>query len=496
MSWRYVKLSELLLHLNKDCLMLQSPVGELVIADVKSISWPVPAADEFLVVTAGGVLEIGMNMTLYGHDGRWIGIDAGIGFVDDEIAEGMQAHPTDSVVSVLAPAQFAPIQERLSAFFITHAHEDHIGAISYYWANGFRCPIYCTPFARGLIACKLEEAGILGEVELRVFQPGDTIEIDGFRVESVRVTHSVPEPVAFAITTTVGTLVHTGDWKIDNGPALGGTMDHERLAEIGREGVLAVVSDSTNSCRPGYSASESAVSMALSTVVDEAPGAVIVACFASNVGRVALIAKAALAAGRQVALAGRSMRNANLVANEVGLLSNLNDFLAEPSHLEGLDEREKLLVCTGTQGEQNAILARLAFGSAGRRFPQIGPDTTVILSSTVVPGNEGKVAEVVAALKDKGCRVLLGTDRVDGNPLHVTGHGHAEELRMLYNLLRPAFALPVHGNPDHMVENGRIALSTGVRRVMLVGAGSVTRFNRTNMTGMGQVSLEKTVVVR
>lgn len=476
--------------------MLKSIQDCYLIGSDKVIPWPIPQKDELLVVTPSGVLEIGKNMTLYGHDGRWIGVDAGVGFIDGEEKERLGA--SDNDVMVLDQQTLKPVLDRVSAFFITHAHEDHIGAIAYYWANGMTCPIYCTPFARGLISYKLEEAGLIDKVELRVFQPGDTIEIDGFSVETVLMTHSIPEPVALAISTSVGTVVHTGDWKIDNGPALGGPMDAAALARIGEEGVLAVVSDSTNACKPGWSPSEASVATAVSAAIRDAQGAVVVACFASNVGRVAAIAKAGIAAGRKVALAGRSMQKANLVANQAGLLNNLQDFLAEPKHLHGLDEREKLLICTGTQGEPRSVLPRMAHRMGGRHFPDLEPGTTVVFSGGIIPGNEGSVAECVEALEKLGCKVLMGTDKVDGHPLHVTGHCHAEELRHLYTLLRPRFALPVHGSSDHMVANGAIALETGVVKVALSGGGSVTRFTRDNLEpeSLGRIAVESAILTR
>lgn len=440
--------------------------------------WPVPGHGEVLVVPLGGLGRIGMNWTLYGHDGAWLLVDAGIAFPDQGV-EGVDCIVPD-------PAFLAPIRDRLLGLVVTHAHEDHIGAIDRLWPQGVDCPIWATPFALGLITRRLEEADVLEKVELNSYPVGGTFDIGPFHIRTIRMTHSIPEPVSLAIDTAAGTVLHTGDWKFDTNPLLGQPTDIEALRRLGDEGVLAMLCDSTNAHKDLPSTSESQVRRAFDRLFATRKGQIAICCFATNVARVSSAVAAAAAAGRHVALAGRSMRNCDETARDLGMLDHVPMPLAEPAHLKGLDRSQVALVCTGGQGEEKAALAKLARGE--RRFPPFGAGDTVVLSARIIPGNEEAVEKVVSKLRARGVEILMGTDLLDGEPLHVSGHPGANELRELYALVRPRIALPVHGTDMHLAAHARLARAAGCEAAIVAEEAEVIRLSAAGSRVLGRVN--------
>lgn len=443
----------------------QAPLSTISASIAPDGRWPVPKPDELLVVPLGGLGRIGMNWTLYGTDGRWLLVDAGLAFPDKDM-EGVDCIVPD-------PAYLEPIIDRLCALVVTHAHEDHIGSVAKLWPTAMDCPIYASPFATGILNRRFDEARTRAAIDLRTFQVGSSFEIGPFKIRTVRMTHSVPEPVSLAITTSVGTVMHTGDWKFDPNPLIGQPTDFDALREIGDAGVLAMLADSTNAHKELPITSEADVAQAFRSIFANRTGMVVVCCFATNVARMASAVTAAHLSGRQVALAGRSMRNCEETAREVGLLSGIPSLLAEPRHLRGLERHEMALVCTGTQGEENAALARMARGD--RRLPLLSAGDTVILSSRVIPGNEEAVEPVVEQLLKRGVEVIRSGDTADGCPVHVSGHPGREELRTLYGLIRPRFAVPVHGHMLHQEAHTSLARRCGVEKALLAEECEIIR---------------------
>lgn len=439
--------------------------------------WPVPGAGEVLVVPLGGLGRIGMNWTLYGHDGSWLLVDAGIAFPDAGV-EGVDCIIPD-------PAFLAPIRDRLIGLVVTHAHEDHIGAIDRLWPQAVDCPIWATPFAAGLLSRRLEEAGVLDDVTLNIYPVGGTFDVGPFHIRTIRMTHSIPEPVALAIDTAAGTVLHTGDWKFDPDPVIGQATDFDALRRLGDEGVLAMLCDSTNAHKDMPVSSEADVRRAFDHLFATRKGQIAICCFATNVARVSSAVSAAVAAGRQVALAGRSMRNCDETSRDLGLLDGVPVPLAEPAHLKGLDRTQVALVCTGGQGEEKAALAKLARGE--RRFPPFGVGDTVVLSARIIPGNEEAVEKVVSKLRHRGVEVLMGSQMMGDAPLHVSGHPGANELRELYKLVRPRFALPVHGTEMHLEAHARLARASGVEAAIMAEEAEVIRLSPSGARVLGRV---------
>ncbi len=426
-----------------------------------------------IILPLGGIGRIGLNWTLYGHLGRWVLVDAGIGFPGPG-EEGDFLIPDGDLVRSIAPL--------VRALIVTHAHEDHIGAIHHLWPSHIRAPIHATPFAAEMLRGRLREAGTLPSVEIREFRPGDSFAAARFAVDTLPVTHSAPECVALRLRAGGVTLVHTGDWKDDVSPMIGPPTDWAMLGEWGRAGVDALLGDSTNADRSSPPTSESDVLDGLDDIMASAPGMVVVATFGSNVGRIVSAAKAAARNGRVAAMMGRSVRNAEDVARRLGMLGNAPEFLCLAEHLNGLDRRETVLVCTGTQGEENAALARLARGDGS---PAVARGDTVVLSARIIPGREEAVAAVIDALRRRGATVLTGRDSSPaGHPLHVTGHATSEEIARLHDALRPAVVIPIHGEPGHLDAHGRIAegggfpwaiLSPGEAREVMSGGRLIPR---------------------
>lgn len=439
---------------------------------------PIPGKDAVLVCTVGGTGQIGMNWTLYGYDGQWVLVDAGSAFAPREI-DGVDAIFPDlnSLRDVLP---------RLSGLVVTHAHEDHIGAIHRLWPT-INCPIYATPFATKVLQSRFAEAGTLGHVKLRNFQPGNRLKVGNMYIDTIRMTHSVPECVGLVFDTPVGKIFHTGDWKFDPHPVVGRPTNMKALQALGEDGVLAMICDSTNADRQGGITSERDVATGMAKVFKNAPGLCVVSCFSTNIARVASIGRAAAATGRQVALSGHSLRRNEEIARSIGLMDGVMQFLKEPSHLKGLDRREMVLICTGAQGEQNASLAKYAAGE-NFRLPATHYTDTVVHSARVIPGNEHDLYSIFDTLRSKQVRVLEKEYR--GSPLHVTGHAVGNEIAAMYEMVRPRFSIPVHGEDHHMAAHADIALTAGVEAVSVPQEGSVLAINQHGVKNVAYLKVD------
>ncbi|WMS42324.1 ribonuclease J [Acuticoccus sp. MNP-M23] len=405
-----------------------------------------------------------MNLGLYGfgppHAKKWIIVDVGVTFGDLRTTPGVDLIMPDT-------AFIEEEKDNLLGIIITHAHEDHYGALLDLWPR-LEVPVYATRFTAGLLKAKASENGRHNYPDVRVVEQGATIDLDPFKVELVAVSHSIPEPNALAITTPLGTIVHTGDWKIDKRPGVGKAIDIERLREIGDAGVVAMMCDSTNANREGHSPSEHEVCEGLKTWVASAKNRVAVTAFSSNVSRLKSIMEAAAAADRHVVVMGRAMRRVISVAAECGFLDGVPAPLSEDDF--GHLPREKvLLLLTGSQGEERAALARIASDEHPRVAMSSGD--RVIFSSRTIPGNEKSVNNVINGLALQGVEVV--TDR-DGL-VHTSGHPRRDELKEMYKLVRPKVLVPVHGEPAHLVAQAKLAKAEGISEVVLTQNGKMVR---------------------
>ena len=399
----------------------------------------------------GGTGEIGMNLNLYRHNGQWLAVDCGIGF-------GGAAHPE---VEVMMPdAGFiAERRDRLVGLVITHAHEDHIGAVAWLWPQ-LRCPVFATPFAATVLRRKLGEVGLVNQVKIHVIPTGGSFEALPFKLQFINVAHSIPEAQALVIRTPAGTVLHTGDFKLDPDPLVGPRTDEAALSALGDEGVLAMVCDSTNAMVEGHSGSESDVRRTLAALIRSIRGRVAVTCFASNVARFESVALAAKAAGRSVALVGRSLRNMDAAARENGYLKGIPPFLREDD-ANDVDDDHLLLICTGSQGEPRSALARIAMDQHPRI--ELGEGDTIIFSSRIIPGNERAIHAMQDNLVRRGVKVMTDEDHM----IHVSGHPARDELRRLYKLVRPKLSVPVHGEWRHLTAHASLAEEAGIAAVLL-----------------------------
>lgn len=416
------------------------------------------AGDELLFLALGGSGEIGMNANLYGCRGKWVMVDLGVTFAD----------PQYPGIELVLP-DLAFIEERredLLGIVLTHGHEDHIGAVPYLAAD-LGVPLYATPFTAGLIAGKLEEEGLLDQVELNVIDNGGTFRLGEFGFRYVPLAHSIAEGNALLIDTPHGRIFHTGDWKLDANPLIGEPATARQLSEIGDDGVLALVCDSTNAFNPSASGSEGDVRDGLMDVVREATGRVVVTTFASNVARLKTLGDVAKACGRRLCLAGRSLDRIVTVAKASGYLHDLPPVIDWDLAMD-LPGREVLIVATGGQGESRAALARIA----GDTHPiKLGEGDLVVFSSKEIPGNEIAIGRVQNALAAKGVRMV--TERQAH--VHVSGHPGRPELAAMYDWIRPQILLPVHGELRHMAEQARFGLAHGVADALIQKNGEVVR---------------------
>lgn len=408
------------------------------------------AKGDLAFIPLGGTGEIGMNLNVYRCDGALLAVDVGIGFGD-------AANPEVDVM-MPDPGWLVARKAQLRGLVITHAHEDHIGAIAWLWPS-LGCPIFCSPFAMAVARRKLAERGITN-APLRPMALRTPLALDPFTIEAIHVAHSIPEARALAIRTPHGTVLHTGDFKLDPDPLVGPPTDEAALAQLGEEGVLAMVCDSTNALVEGHSGSEADVRRSLAALIRNLSGRVAITCFATNVARVESIALAARAAGRQVVMAGRSLRNIVAACGETGYLAKLPPFVSE-DEAGYLPDDALLLLCAGSQGEPRSALARIAADSHPNLA--LGEDDTVIFSSRVIPGNERAIMKVQDDFARRGVRVMTADDHA----VHVSGHPARDELRRLYKLVKPRFAIPTHGEYRHMSEHADLAEEAGAETILL-----------------------------
>jgi len=419
--------------------------------------------DELLFLPLGGAGEIGMNLNLYGYGktgkAEWIMVDLGITFGDS-------THPGVDVI-MPDPRYIEERKERLAGIVLTHAHEDHLGAVAHLWER-FGCPIYATPFTVSILKNKLGEAGLLDRVEIFEIPLNGSFKLGPFELDLITMTHSIPEPNGIAIRSPLGVVLHTGDWKLDPDPVLGADYDMPALRRLGDEGVLAIVCDSTNVFTPGTSGSEGDIYENLKALVKDRSGRVVVTCFASNVARLETVSKVARDCGREVVLAGRSFWRMIEAAKENGYLQDVPKFYDE--EMAGDIPADKLMViCTGSQGEPRAALARIAADEHPRVY--IGEGDTVIFSSREIPGNEVGISRLQNRLVRRGIEVITAKDHF----IHVSGHPARDELVEMYQAVKPKIAIPVHGELRHLTQHAKLARNCQVEETVINENGGMIR---------------------
>ncbi|MGJ4944401.1 ribonuclease J [Bradyrhizobium sp. HKCCYLS1011] len=420
--------------------------------------------DELTFAPLGGVGEIGMNLSIYGlgnrHQRSWLAVDLGVSFGDEEHLPG---------IDLIMPNIGFLEKERnnLVGLVLTHAHEDHFGAIIDLWPR-LQCPIYATKFSAALFEAKCEAERNPPKIPVTVIPSGGRVDIGPFNVEFIPVAHSIPESHALAIHTEVGTVLHTGDWKLDPTPILGPPTDEKRLRELGDAGLLALIGDSTNAVREGRSPSEAEVAKTIAELVKGAKGRVAVTTFASNVARIRAVADAAREADREVVVVGRAMDRVVQVARETGYLEGVQNFRG--MDLYGHFPADKVLaLCTGSQGEPRAALARIA--NDDHPLVTLNRGDTVIFSSRTIPGNEKAVGAIINGLVEQGVEIITDRDHL----VHVSGHPRRDELRDMIAWTRPQLLIPVHGEALHLHEHARLARACGVPKVITCRNGDLVK---------------------
>ncbi|HVJ40361.1 MAG TPA: ribonuclease J [Dongiaceae bacterium] len=418
-----------------------------------------PPHDQLWFLPLGGAGEIGMNLNLYGHAGKWLMVDLGITF-GDEATPGIDIIMPD-------PTFITERAQDLVGIVLTHAHEDHIGAVPYLWSR-LRCPLYATPFTASVLRRKLEEVGLQDEATITEIPMSGKFSLAPFEIELITLTHSIPEPNAVVVRTPLGPVLHTGDWKLDPEPLVGEATDEAALRRLGQGGVLAMICDSTNVFVEGTSGSEADVRDSLMEVVGRLKGRVAIGCFASNIARIDTIAKVAAAHDRRVALIGRSLWRMVLSARENGYLTDLEDFVTE--HDVGYFPPGKiLLICTGSQGEPRSALFRIARGEHPQ--VQLEDGDTVIFSSRVIPGNEKSISQLHNDFSKLGVEIITDHDE----NVHVSGHPARDELAEMYHWVRPRIAIPVHGEARHIKEHVALARACQVPEALEAANGRLIR---------------------
>ncbi|MGY5779241.1 ribonuclease J [Rhizobium sp. LEGMi135b] len=419
--------------------------------------------DELVFLPLGGVGEIGMNLALYGYgpaeQRQWIMVDCGVTFPGPDLP---------GVDLVLPDIRFlAKERKNLKGIIITHAHEDHYGALNDLWP-GLNVPIYASAFTAGLLEAKRDYEKSMGEIPVTLFKAGDRINVGPFEIEGVAVNHSIPEPMSLMIRTPLGNVVHTGDWKIDHEPSLGPLTDEARFRQLGDEGVLALMCDSTNALRDGVSPSEKDVSESLRKIIEDAEGRVAITTFSSNVGRIRTIAEAAEAAGREILLLGSSLKRVVDVARDIGIMEGIKPFIAEDEY--GYIPRDKVVVIlTGSQGEPRAALAKLSRDEM--RNVALASGDIVVFSSRAIPGNEKAIQDIKNGLIEQGVHVVTDAEAL----VHVSGHPRRNELQKMYEWTRPKVVIPVHGEATHLTAHKELAEQSGIATVPRVRNGDVVR---------------------
>lgn len=436
--------------------------GKIKPAPGKSKAEPKPIKVSFL----GGLNEVGKNMTLFEYGEDMILVDCGLAFPDQDMLGVDLVLPDFTYVERNA--------DRIRGIVITHGHEDHIGGLPYL-LKVLNVPVYGTKLTVGLIQGKLREHGLLNSASLNVINPGDVITLGGFTVEAIHVNHSIPDALGLAIRCEGGTIVHTGDFKIDTTPIDGGMMDLGRLAEIGQEGVLCLMSDSTNAERPGFTESERKVGESFETLFRKAGNnRIIVATFSSNIHRVQQIMNVAASLGRKVALVGRSLENVVSISAELGYLNVPEGIVIDINMINRYPADKLVIITTGSQGEPMSALTRMAFSD--HRKVEIHPNDYVIISATPIPGNEKTVSRVVNELMKLGADVVYEKMY----EVHVSGHACQEELKMIMGIVKPKYFIPVHGELKHLRKHAGLALSMGIPKenILIADNGRVAEISK------------------
>ena len=433
--------------------------------------------EELLFLALGGSGEIGMNVNLYGTQGKWLMVDLGLTFADSD-------YP--GIDLILPELEFIEQRRKdLVGIVLTHGHEDHIGAIPYLAAD-LKVPLYATPFTAGLIAGKLEEEGLAGKVKLHVIPRDGSIDLDPFKITFKALAHSIPEGNGLVIETPHGKIFHTGDWKIDDTPVLGFPSSDKVMNDIGDSGILALVCDSTNVFQETPSGSEAGVHAGLRQAVEEATGRVLVTTFASNAARLQTLGQVSIECGRKLCVAGRSLDRILRVARANGYLLDFPETIRFDEAMR-LPRNEVMILATGGQGEPRAALSRVAFGS--HELKLVSGDT-VIFSSKQIPGNEIAIGRIMNALSDLGA--ITVTDRQ--LHIHVSGHPGRPELAQMYKWIRPEILVPVHGEARHMAEQARFALACGVPKSIYQKNGDVIRLAPKGPKKLGEVRVGRLVL--
>lgn len=422
-----------------------------------------PEQTDLWFLPLGGTGEIGMNLNLYGHDGAWLMVDCGVTFPKPGrvSADGTVHHRGEPPVQMADPAFIADRRDRLAGLIITHGHEDHVGAVPYLWPL-LQCPIYTSRFTAEILKRKLAEFDLLHRVPIIEVDTGECRQIGPFNVQWLALTHSIPDPNALMIRTGQGNIFHSGDWKLDDEPLVGHGYSPDTFTALAREGVAAMVCDSTNATVPGHSVSEATLHRGLLEAVAGAEGRVVVTCFGSNIARLHTLARIARQTGRYMGLLGRSLVNMTNAARAAGLWDS-SDQLIQPSHLGYLPRHEVLAVATGSQGEPRTALRRLAAGNHPDFELEAGD--TVIFSARAIPGNEESIEALISNLNALGVKVVTA-EEADW-PIHASGHPAQAELALMYQWIEPRIAIPVHGEAEHMEAHADIARSQGVPRAMV-----------------------------
>ncbi len=442
-------------------------------------SLPAPnRPDELVFLALGGVGEIGMNLALYGYAGRWLMIDCGISFADETLP-GVDVIMPD-------PSFIAERVGELDGLVVTHAHEDHLGAIPYLWPR-LRCPVYATPFTAAVLRAKLAEAGLEHEVPITEVPMSGKFSVGPFALELVTLTHSIPEPNAVVLRTPLGAVLHTGDWKFDPDPLVGEISDFAALRRLGEAGVLAMICDSTNALRPGEAGSEADVRKSLIELVGRSKHRVVIACFASNVARLESAAAAAAAHDRHAALVGRSLWRIDHAARETGYLKDTPPFLTD-EEAAYLPRDKVLLICTGSQGEPRSALARIADDDHPEIVLEEGD--TVIFSSRIIPGNERAIGRLQNRLAGLGVEIITEQDHF----VHVSGHPAQDELTRMYQMVRPKIAVPVHGETRHLLAQARLAEQCQVPQAIVTKNGEMVKLAPGPAAVIGEVPTGRLVV--
>ena len=427
--------------------------------------------NELLFLPLGGCNEIGANFNLYHLDGKWLIVDCGSGFADDHLP---------GVDMIVPDVTFLEKHKKdIVGMVLTHAHEDHLGGVQYLW-NELECPIYATNFTASFLRTKISEYDIGKRAQINKLDPRSTLELGPFSIEMIALTHSAPEMQALMIRTPKGNVLHTGDWKFDPDPIVGDPSDLNRLKECGDEGVLALVCDSTNVFSPGHSGSEGKLRDSLTEIIAGCPNMVVVTTFASNLARIESLVHAARETVRKVVASGRSVKRIVDVAHNCGYLEDL-EHLIDEQDVSRYKRNELLIIATGCQGEPMAATSKMATGS--HQSIKLAPEDTVIFSSKIIPGNDKKIFRMFNQLVQQRVEVITERDHF----VHVSGHPYVDELKQMYDLVRPQLCIPVHGEPVHIHEHARLAREHGVPSTLEIQNGQVAKLTKEQSELVGSV---------